>query len=142
EAIRELASNSGAFVALSQRPITANDINFLREAGAGDFSRDRLLAEHVVGFDAYGVVVNAASSVRQIRYDYLREIVFRRMTNWSELGGQDAPLSLYSVKDGVESEDYPNDLVQQANPAWIEAARRATILPNEAAAMAAIAADP
>ena len=142
EAIRELASKSGAFVALSQRPITANDINLLRDAGAGDFSRNRSLAEHVVGFDAYGVVVNAASGVRQIRYDYLREIVFRRMANWSELGGQDAPLALYSVRDGAETEDYPNDLVQQANPAWIEAARHATILPNEAAAVAAIAADP
>ena len=142
EAIRELASNSGAFVALSQRPITRNDINLLRDAGAGDFSRNRSLAEHVVGFDAYGVVVNAANGVRQIRYDYLREIVFRRMTNWNELGGQDAPLALYSVRDGAETEDYPNDLVQQANPAWIEAARRATILPNEGAAVAAIAADP
>ncbi len=142
EAIRELASNSGAFVALSQRPITQNDINLLRNAGAGDFSRDRSLAEHVVGFDAYGVVVNAENSVRQIRYDYLREIVFARMTNWSELGGREAPLSLYSVRDGVETEDYPNDLVQQANPAWIEATRRATILPNEAAAIAAVAADP
>ena len=142
EAIRALASNTGAFVALSQRPITRNDINALRDAGAGDFSRDRSLAEHVVGFDAYGVVVSAANSVRQIRYDYLREIVFRRMTRWSELGGDDAPLSLYSVRDGAESDDYPNDLVQQANPAWIEAARQATIMPNEAAAITAIAADP
>jgi phosphate transport system substrate-binding protein len=141
QAIRELASNSGAFVALSQRPLTDNDINLLRDAGAGDFSRDRLLAEHVVGFDAYGVVVNAANDVRQIRYDYLREIVFARVTNWAELGGQDAPLSLYSVRDGSETEDYPNDLVHQANPAWIEATHRATILPNEAAAVAAIAAD-
>src|SRR5262249_53047922 len=108
EAIHELASNARAVVAPTQRPLTPSDPSMPRDAGAGDFSEDRELAEHVIGFDAFGVIVNASNPVHEIRYDYLREIVFGRVTNWKTLGGADAPFSLYAVKDGSGAEDYPN----------------------------------
>lgn len=141
QGLRDLAANQ-TLIAMAQRPITQRDIEMLHAAGAGDFAEERSLAEHVVAFDAYSVVVNAANPVRQVGYDNLREVVFGQKTNWRELGGVDAPISAYVPHDGTGPEDYPNDLVQTANPVWIDAVRRGRVLDNEQEVAAAVSADP
>jgi phosphate transport system substrate-binding protein len=129
-------------ISLSQRPMTQRDIDMLHAAGAGDFARDRALAEHVAAFDAYSVVVNASNPVTHIGYDDLREVVFGRKSNWRQLGGADAPITLYAPRDGTGPEDYPNDLVQNANPAWIDAVVRGRILRDEREVAVAVSGDP
>jgi phosphate transport system substrate-binding protein len=141
QGLRDLAENR-TLVALTQRPITASDTALLRAGGAGDFVQDRALAEHVVAFDAYSVVVNAANPLQSVAYDHLRDVVFGWKSNWRELGGRDAPISLYGPRDGTGPEDYPNDLVQNANPAWINAVARGRILNDERDVAAAVSADP
>lgn len=141
QGFRDLAEGQ-ALVAMSQRPITQRDIEMLRAAGAGDFSEQRTLAEHVVGFDAYAMVVADANPLRSVSLDQARDIALGGIGNWRQLGGSDAAISLYAVIDGVAPEDYPNDIVQATNPVWQEARLRGEVFATEGEAAAALARDP
>ena len=52
--------------------------------------------EIVVAVDALAVIVNLANPVNQLSIDQLAEIFAGRITNWQELGGNDAPIVLVS----------------------------------------------
>lgn len=141
QGLRDLASGE-TLIAMSQRPMTQHDIEMLRAANAGDFIEERELAEHVVGFDAYAMVVAETNAVQAVSLDQARDIALGGIDNWRRLGGPDAPISLYAVVDGVMPEDYPNDIVQTANPVWQEARQRGEVFATEAEAAAALARDP
>ncbi|MBL8549067.1 MAG: substrate-binding domain-containing protein [Hyphomonadaceae bacterium] len=141
QGLRDLADRT-TLIALSQRPINQRDAAFLQTANAGDFIADRALAEHVVGFDAYAVTVHADNPVRALSTDQIRDIVTGVKTNWSEVGGADLPFTLYTGRDGVMTEDYPNDLVPHPSPLWDQVRRRSRLFATEAEAAAAIAQDP
>lgn len=129
-------------IAMAQRPMTLRDIEMLRAAGAGDFAAERALAEHVVAFDAYSVVVHDSNPVRAMSLDYVREVGLGARDNWRQVGGPDAPIVTYAPIDGVGPEDYPNDLIQRANPVWQSARERGRVYPHEAAVVEALAQDP
>lgn len=52
--------------------------------------------EHRVAVDALAVIVNPANPVSQLTIDQLADIFTGRVTNWQELGGDDAPIILVS----------------------------------------------
>lgn len=52
--------------------------------------------EHVVAIDALAVIVNPANPVSQLTIDQLADIFTGRITNWQELGGDDAGIILVS----------------------------------------------
>jgi phosphate transport system substrate-binding protein len=52
--------------------------------------------EHVVAIDALAVIVNKANLVSQLTIDQLSDIFTGRITNWKELGGDDAMIVLVS----------------------------------------------
>jgi phosphate transport system substrate-binding protein len=52
--------------------------------------------ETVVAVDALAVIVNKANAVNQLSVDQLADIFTGRVTNWKELGGNDAPIVLVS----------------------------------------------
>jgi phosphate transport system substrate-binding protein len=141
QGFRDLASGE-ALIALSQRPITQRDIEMLRAANAGDFVEQRGRAEHVVGFDAYAMVVADSNPVRSVNLDQARDMALGGIGNWRQLGGADAPIRLYAVVDGVMPEDYPNDIIQASNPVWQEARERGEVLATETEAAEALARDP
>lgn len=58
-----------------------------------------------VAWDGLVMITNPANPVRNLTLRQLHEIYFGRITNWSQVGGKDAPIDLYSVfspKDGLE----------------------------------------
>ena len=58
-----------------------------------------------VAWDALVMITNPANPVHNLTLRQLHEIYFGRITNWKEVGGNDAPINLYSVfspNDGVE----------------------------------------
>ena len=55
--------------------------------------------ETVVAVDALAVIVNKANAVNQLSVDQLADIFTGRVTNWKELGGNDAPIVLVSRED-------------------------------------------
>ena len=52
--------------------------------------------EHLVAIDALAVIVNPANPVSQLTIDQLADIFTGRITNWQEVGGNDAPIVLVS----------------------------------------------
>lgn len=52
--------------------------------------------EHLVAVDALAVIVNPANPVSQLTIDQLADIFTGRVTNWQELGGDDALIILVS----------------------------------------------
>lgn len=50
--------------------------------------------------DGVAVVVNSANPVKELNRDRLVDIFTGKITNWKELGGNDAPISLYVREDG------------------------------------------
>ena len=52
--------------------------------------------EHVVAIDALAVIVNLANPVDRLTIDQLSDIFTGRVTNWQDVGGDDAPIILVS----------------------------------------------
>jgi phosphate transport system substrate-binding protein len=55
------------------------------------------LKVHQIGTDANGIVVHASNPVQKITAEQVRNIYTGKITNWKELGGNDAPIVLLSV---------------------------------------------
>jgi len=58
-----------------------------------------------VAWDGLVMITNPANPVRSLSLRQLHEIYFGKITNWSQVGGRDAPIDLYAVispNDGVE----------------------------------------
>jgi phosphate transport system substrate-binding protein len=52
--------------------------------------------EHVIAIDALAVIVNIDNPVSELSIDQLADIFTGRITSWSEVGGNDAPIILVS----------------------------------------------
>ena len=66
---------------------------------------DNRLTFTPVAWDGLVMITNPANPVRNLTLRQLHEIYFGKITNWSQVGGRDAPIDLYSVfspNDGVE----------------------------------------
>lgn len=50
-----------------------------------------------IGVDANGMIVHGTNPVQKITSDQVRDIYIGKITNWKELGGNDAPIVLVSV---------------------------------------------
>ena len=61
---------------------------------------DRGVVGTLIGRDAIAAIVNAANPVQDLSIDQLRGIFTGEITNWSEVGGADAPINTYIVTAG------------------------------------------
>ena len=86
-----------AEIAMSSRRMRDRDLSVLARAGIGEL-RDTS-DEHIIGLDGLVVVVNAANAVRSLSLEELALIYSGVVTNWRQLGGQDAPINLYARDD-------------------------------------------
>ena len=78
-------------IGMASRPITDLDKQIypaLRNLGNRG-------TENVVAIDGIAVIVNPANPVSQLSIPQLRAIYTGRITNWKEVGGNDAPIDLY-----------------------------------------------
>ena len=55
---------------------------------------------HVVALDGVAVVVNPKNPVTDLTTEQIADIFTGKITNWSELGGADAPIAVYGREDG------------------------------------------
>lgn len=86
-----------AEVAISTRRIHPDEARALRNDGGGnmvDFGQ-----EHVIAVDSLLVVVHPSNPVNDISIENLARIFNGEFTNWSELGGPNADISIYSRAD-------------------------------------------
>lgn len=87
-----------AQLGMSSRRIRPDEVSQLRENGAGDMiSPDQ---EHIIAVDSLVVIAHPTNPVADISIADLRDIYAGKITNWSDLGGDDAPINLISRQDG------------------------------------------
>ena len=75
--------------AQSSRPLTAADYATARQRGF-------TLEQRQVGIDGIAVVVNPSLKVPGLTIDQLQQIYLGKITNWSQVGGSDIPITPFS----------------------------------------------
>ncbi len=85
--------------ALSLREIRPTEVAHAKEAGLGNLTNAR--QARVIALDALVPVVASANPLRKISLAELREIYTGKITNWSEIGGENAPITAYLTQDNV-----------------------------------------
>ncbi len=61
---------------------------------------DQGAVAHVIALDGVAVVVNPKNTVTDLTTEQIADIFTGKITNWSELGGADAPIAVYGREDG------------------------------------------
>ncbi|EEE39027.1 OmpA domain protein [Rhodobacteraceae bacterium KLH11] len=82
-----------ADIVLAQREIRPSEQEMARDAGLGDLTQAR--RSRVLALDAMVPIVSDDNPVRQISLADLTRVFSTQITNWAELGGPDAPISLH-----------------------------------------------
>ncbi len=91
-------AKGAADIVLAQREIRPDEAKLNRDAGLGDLTQAR--RSRVLALDAIVPIVSDDNPIRQISPADLTRIFTGQNTNWSDLGGPDAPISLYLPKAG------------------------------------------
>lgn len=86
-----------ADIAMSSRPVFAQDVERARQSNLGD-----LLAanqEYVVALDGVAVIVHPGNPLRDVDLDTLRRVFAGELTDWSQLGGRSGPIRVHARDD-------------------------------------------
>ena len=97
DAFKTLLDGS-AQVGMSSRRIRPAEARSLRDSGAGNMVSPS--QEHVIAVDSLVVITHPDNPIKELSLEQLRAVYAGQITNWSELGGDDAPITMISRQDG------------------------------------------
>ena len=100
DAFRKLLDRS-AQIGMSARRIRPDEARALRDDGAGNMIAPE--NEHVIALKSLVVITHPDNPVNDITTDALQQIYRGDITNWAELGGADAPISVFSHAEGTSA---------------------------------------
>lgn len=98
EGFADLIGNE-ADIVMALRESTIEERAMARESGLGDIADHRLV--RVVAHDALVPIVSPGNPVRALSMRQLAAIYSGRISNWAQLGGEDAPITAYLQEEGV-----------------------------------------
>ena len=81
-------SSGNCDIAAASRTVTTNEMDLLRESAMQ-------LNDYVIGTYSVAVIVKADNPVGNLTPEQVRDIFTGAITNWSEVGGPDAPIRRY-----------------------------------------------
>ena len=90
-------------IGMASRRITPDEARALRDAGAGSMIDPG--QEHVIAVDSLIVIVHPRNPIESLTVDQLEGIYSGLITNWSELGGEDAPITVVGRAAGSGTRD-------------------------------------
>ena len=93
-----------AKIGMSSRRITQDEARALRAAGSGSMVSPN--QERIVAVDSMVVVAHASNPVNQLTQEQLTGIFAGEITNWSEVGGADRPITVIAQDADSASYDY------------------------------------
>ncbi len=96
EGFADLLANEADLV-LSIRPASGMERELARDAGLGDLGQPR--RSRIVALDGMVPIVAPENPAANLSIETLAEIYSGRIANWSELGGEDAPIALHLRDD-------------------------------------------
>ncbi|WP_308916516.1 phosphate ABC transporter substrate-binding/OmpA family protein [Jannaschia sp. LMIT008] len=88
----------GTDIAMASRRIRPAEARALRDAGAGNMVHPD--QEHVIAADSLVVIVHPRNPIERITMDQLADVFSGLITNWSDLGGEDAPITVFGRPEG------------------------------------------
>jgi len=124
--------NGTTDIADASRAMKDGERAHVRERGHGD------AVETKVALDAIGVYVNENNSIAHLDFEQLRRIFKGEVTNWSQIGGADRPIVLYSRENNSGTYAFFKEHVLEN----ADFATTAQTLPGTAAVINAVARDP
>jgi len=133
----DLISNS-ADITMAQREIRPAEESAARTSGLGDLTQAR--RSRVLALDAVVPVVAPDNPVDQITLSDLARVFAGDLTNWSDLGGPDAPIDLHLPESGSGLAQAIEDLL--LSPARLKLADQITRHPRGSGLVQAISNDP
>lgn len=71
--------------------------------------------EHVIGYDGLLLVTNPANQMRAISEVVAAQIFAGEITNWSQLGGEDAAINVYIREAGSGARDVFDEMMMRSN---------------------------
>lgn len=86
--------NKEAEIVMSSRRIVPDEARGLRDSGAGNMIDPS--QEHIIAIDSLVVVTNRANPIDTLSTEDLRAIYAGSITNWSQVGGADLPITVVS----------------------------------------------
>ncbi|MFT4304487.1 MAG: PstS family phosphate ABC transporter substrate-binding protein [Candidatus Woesearchaeota archaeon] len=112
----------------SSRPIEEEELNLASQKGLQ-------VIEIIIGKDTISVIVNQDNDITKLTMDELGKIFKGEITNWKEVGGEEAIISLYGrqstsgtyrfFREEVVKDEYsPNKRSMEGNQAIVEAIRQ------------------
>ena len=107
-----------AALGMSTRRITVEEARALRADGAESMVGQS--QERIIAVDSMLVVTNASNPVDVLTTQQIGDIFSGKITNWSELGGEDAQINVLNYKEGSSNYDffmsylYNNSIPEQA----------------------------
>lgn len=82
-------------IGMSSRPITAEEVGKLRDAGVGQLMT-KPGNENVIALDGITFLVHKSNLVKALSIAQLHDLMTGAKTNWSEVGGPNLPVHIYS----------------------------------------------
>src|SRR5271165_4736065 len=93
--------------------------------------------EHKVALDGLSVYVNSGNPVTELSLDQLKDIFTGKIKNWKEVGGPDAPITVYSRENSSGTYEFFKTLVLKGE----DFAASAQTMPGTAALVQAVGRD-
>jgi len=98
-----------AEIGMSDRRILPSEAKQLRASGAGNMVSPE--QERVIAVDSLVVVTHPANPVQQISIEQLRDIYAGRITNWSQLGGENGEIKIVALPEGSDAHKFFSERV-------------------------------
>ena len=137
QGLQDLFSGEASLAVLS-RAVSQDENAIFKIAGHGDLTTPA--QQTIFALDGLVIVTSKNNPIRVIAQEDLADIFSGVVTNWKQIGGEDAKINLYASNESSGTGVVFHDLVMK--PANTHVSSTATILDTDAAVAAAVAADP
>ncbi len=94
-------------IAASSRPIRENEIGQAAQNGL-------TVHETVIAWDAVAIVVHPSNPVTQLTFEQFAQIFAGEITNWSEVGGPDLRIEVYTRNEESGTFAFVEELIKEA----------------------------
>ena len=130
--------DGSAAIGMSSRAVKSEEVEAFVAAGLGD--PGSFEQEHAIAIDGLLIIVNPGNSVGGLTFDQVSRLLAGEIANWSEVGGPDLPVSVYTRN--VESGTYVTIVDTLLKPYGREMSATANVVSGNAQLTDSVFADP
>lgn len=112
-------------IGMTSRKINQKEIDKLKAIGLGDLST--IKSEFIIALDGISIIVNKANPITHLSVEQISDIFSGKITNWSQVGGKDGKIKVFSRDENSGTYDIfknliLNDKALLSEAVWIESA--------------------